>query len=182
MPILKKLVVLADSVATFTGKSVAWLTLAMMIITCLIVILRYGFQISSVAMEESVIYLHALVFMLGAAYTFKEDEHVRVDVFYREFSAFKKAWVNFLGGLFFLLPVTLFTFYISLDYIFASWEVLETSSQSGGLPFIYLLKTLIPIMMISLIIQGIADIIRNLGFILGDKNPILPEHHGSTGI
>lgn len=172
---LKNIVSTADRISEFTGRSIAWLTLAMMIITCLIVLLRYGFQFSSIAMQESVIYLHAMVFMLGAAYTFKADEHVRVDVFYREFSPQKKAWVNFIGGLCFLLPVTLYTFYLSLDYVSASWGVLETSSEPGGLPFVYLLKTLIPIMMISLVIQGLADILRNLSVILEKRQSAVDE-------
>lgn len=163
---LKKLVVLADTISDVTGRSVAWLTLAMMVVTCLIVVLRYGFQYGSIALQESVVYLHALVFMLGAAYTLGKDEHVRVDVFYRTFSQRKKAWVNLIGGIIFLLPVTLYTFYLSMDYVAVSWRVLETSPEPGGLPFIYLLKTLIPVMMISLLLQGIADIIKNLAVIL----------------
>ncbi|MCZ2722695.1 TRAP transporter small permease subunit [Marinomonas sp. 15G1-11] len=160
----------AEALSTITGKCVAWLTLAMMLLTCLIVLLRYGFNIGSIALQESVLYLHALVFMLGAAYTFKDDEHVRVDVFYRTFSARKKAWVNILGGIFFLLPVTIYTSYLSIEYVSASWRVLETSQEPGGLPFIYLLKTLIPLMMISLIIQGVADIGKNIAILQASDN------------
>ncbi|NLQ17192.1 TRAP transporter small permease subunit [Marinomonas sp. M1K-6] len=160
-----KLVCLAEAVSHYTGRCVAWFTLAMMLFTCLIVVLRYGFGIGSTALQESVLYLHAMVFMLGAAYTFKDDEHVRVDVFYRGFSATKKAWVNIIGGLFFLLPFTLYTTYLSWDYVSASWRVLETSPAPGGLPFVYLLKTLIPIMMVSLILQGTADIIKNIAIV-----------------
>ncbi|MBJ7536416.1 TRAP transporter small permease subunit [Marinomonas transparens] len=162
---LNKLVCSAESISYYMGRWVAWLTLAMMVLTCLIVLLRYGFDIGSIALQESVLYLHAMVFMLGAAYTFKDDEHVRVDVFYRDFSASKKAWINIIGGVFFLLPFTLYTAYLSFNYVNASWQVLETSSQPGGLPFVYLLKTLIPIMMISLIIQGLADILKNIGVV-----------------
>jgi TRAP-type mannitol/chloroaromatic compound transport system permease small subunit len=167
---VNKHVYLAEAISSFTGKCVSWLTLVMMLLTCLIVLLRYGFNIGSIALQESVLYLHALVFMLGAAYTFKDDEHVRVDVFYRTFTARKKAWVNILGGLFFLLPVTLYTGYLSIEYVGASWRVLETSQEPGGLPFIYLLKTLIPLMMVSLIIQGIADIIKNIGVLQSSSN------------
>jgi TRAP-type mannitol/chloroaromatic compound transport system permease small subunit len=113
--------------------------------------------------------MHAMVFMLGAAYTFKDDEHVRVDVLYRDFSPRKKAWVNILGGLFFLLPFCAYTAYMSIDYVAASWRVLETSQEPGGLPFVYLLKTLIPIMMALLIIQGIADILKNLGVVFNKQ-------------
>lgn len=164
---LKIIIDLAESLSSVMGKCVAWLTLGMMALTCLIVVMRYGFNEGSIALQESVLYLHALVFMLGAAYTFKADEHVRVDVFYRGFSAKKKAWVNLVGGIIFLLPVTLYTSYLSFDYVAASWRVMETSQEPGGLPFIYLLKTLIPVMMISLIIQGLADIFKSLGIITG---------------
>ncbi|MFT6654620.1 MAG: TRAP-type mannitol/chloroaromatic compound transport system permease small subunit, partial [Marinomonas primoryensis] len=77
----------------------------------------------------------------------------------------KKAWVNIIGGIFFLLPFTLYTAYLSMDYVSASWRVFETSPEPGGLPFVYLLKTLIPMMMISLIIQGTADILKNIGVV-----------------
>ncbi|WOD08893.1 TRAP transporter small permease subunit [Marinomonas sp. GJ51-6] len=167
---LNKLVCSAEAVSHYTGRCVAWLTLLMMLLTCLIVLLRYGFGIGSIALQESVLYLHALVFMLGAAYTLKDDEHVRVDVFYRDFSATKKAWVNILGGIFFLLPFTIYTMYLSLDYVSASWRVLETSPEPGGLPFVYLLKTLIPIMMVCLIIQGLADIAKNIAVVKTGKN------------
>ncbi|MCV2402064.1 TRAP transporter small permease subunit [Marinomonas sp. C2222] len=169
---LNKLVRFAETISHYTGKCVAWLTLGMMLLTCLIVLLRYGFDFGSIALQESVLYLHAMVFMLGAAYTFKDDEHVRVDVFYRGFSATKKAGVNVIGGVFFLLPFTLYTAYLSANYVGASWNVLETSPQPGGLPFVYLLKTLIPVMMISLIIQGIADILKNVGVILSSRENI----------
>ncbi len=169
---INKLVYLAERVSVYTGKCVAWLTLAMMLLTCLIVLLRYGFNIGSIALQESVLYLHALVFMLGAAYTFKDDGHVRVDVFYRNFSDKKKAWVNIVGGVFFLLPMTLYTSYLSLEYVGASWKVLETSQEPGGLPFIYLLKTLIPLMMVSLIIQGLADIGKNVGVLQSSSNTL----------
>ncbi|EAQ64824.1 Tripartite ATP-independent periplasmic transporter, DctQ component [Marinomonas sp. MED121] len=164
---LKIIIDLAESLSSAIGKCVAWLTLGMMALTCLIVVMRYGFNAGSIALQESVLYLHALVFMLGAAYTFKSDEHVRVDVFYRGFSEKKKAWVNLVGGIFFLLPVTLYTSYLSFDYVAASWRVMETSQEPGGLPFIYLLKTLIPLMMITLIIQGLADIFKSIGIITG---------------
>ncbi len=165
-----KIICGAEAISTVVGKFVAWFTLLMMLLTCFIVVARYGFGMGSIAIQESVLYLHAMVFMLGAAYTFKDDEHVRVDVFYREFSPRKKAWVNIFGGLFFLLPFCGYTAYMSIDYVAASWRVLETSQEPGGLPFIYLLKTLIPIMMGMLIIQGVADILKNLGVVLNTKS------------
>lgn len=163
---LNKIICGAEGISSIVGRCVAWLTLAMMLLTCLIVVLRYGFDIGSIALQESVLYLHAMVFMLGAAYTFKDDEHVRVDVFYRDFSPRKKAFTNVFGGLVFLLPFCAYTAYMSIDYVQASWAVMEVSAEPGGLPFVYLLKTLIPIMMAMLIIQGIADVLKNLGVLL----------------
>lgn len=177
---LNKLVSSAEAISHYMGRCVAWLTLAMMLLTCLIVLLRYGFGIGASALQESVLYMHAMVFMLGAAYTFKDDEHVRVDVFYRDFSVTKKAWVNIIGGLFFLLPFTLYTAYLSFDYVSASWRVLETSPEPGGLPFVYLLKTLIPIMMISLIIQGTADILKNIGVVTAARSLINRQAKGQN--
>ena len=141
-----KIVCGAEGISSVVGKCVAWLTLLMMLLTCLIVLLRYGLGIGSIALQESVLYMHAMVFMLGAAYTF-----------------------NILGGLFFLLPFCAYTAYMSIDYVAASWRVLETSQEPGGLPFVYLLKTLIPIMMALLIIQGIADILKNLGVVFNKQ-------------
>ncbi|MCW8354637.1 MAG: TRAP transporter small permease subunit [Marinomonas sp.] len=175
-----KLVSSAEAISQYLGRCIAWLTLVMMLLTCLIVLLRYGFDNGSIALQESVLYLHAMVFMLGAAYTFKDDEHVRVDVFYRDFSVTKKAWVNIIGGIFFLLPFTLYTAYLSLDYVSASWRVLETSPEPGGLPFVYLLKTLIPIMMASLIIQGTADILKNIGVVTAARSPINKQAKGQN--
>jgi TRAP-type mannitol/chloroaromatic compound transport system permease small subunit len=174
---LKTIIDLAESLSSAIGKCVAWLTIGMMALTCLIVLMRYGFNAGSIALQESVLYLHALVFMLGAAYTFKSDEHVRVDVFYRGFSAKKKAWVNLIGAIIFLIPVTIYTTYLSYDYVSASWRVLETSPEPGGLPFIYLLKTLIPIMMITLIIQGLADIFKSIGIITGHTSINATQGH-----
>lgn len=174
---LKTIIDLAESLSSAIGKCVAWLTIGMMALTCLIVLMRYGFNAGSIALQESVLYLHALVFMLGAAYTFKSDEHVRVDVFYRGFSLKNKAWVNLIGAIIFLLPVTIYTSYLSYEYVTASWRVLETSPEPGGLPFIYLLKTLIPIMMITLIIQGLADIFKSIGIITGHTSINATQGH-----
>lgn len=153
---------LIDAFSNVTGRVIAWLTLAMMVITCVVVVLRYGFGIGSIALQESVTYMHAVVFMLGAAYTFERDGHVRVDIFYRRFNRRQQAWVNALGSLLFLLPLSLFLFFISLDFVASAWEIRETSGEPGGIPAVYLLKTLLPVMALTLTLQGLADFLRSL--------------------
>jgi TRAP-type mannitol/chloroaromatic compound transport system permease small subunit len=138
------------------GRLVAWLVLLMVVTTFSIVILRYGFNTGWIAMQESVVYMHAAVFLVGAAYTLKHDEHVRVDVFYSRFSDKGKAWVNLLGTLGLLLPVCAYVFWVSWSYVAESWALLEGSRETGGLPGVFMLKSLIPLMVMLLALQGIA--------------------------
>ena len=149
-----------DAFSLLTGRAVAWLVLVMMLITCIVVVLRYGFGIGSIALQESVGYMHAAVFMLGAAFTLQRQGHVRVDIFYRNFSERRKAWVNGLGSLIFLLPLSGFLLGISWDFVANAWEIREESPQAGGLPGVYLLKSLIPLMAITLGLQGLSDLAK----------------------
>ena len=144
------------------GRAVSWLTVVMVVTVLLVVVTRYFLQIGSIALQESVTYLHATVFLLGIAYTLKQGGHVRVDIFYRQFSSRRKALVDFCGGLFFLIPVSVLIFYSSWDYVMASWAIGETSAENNGLPFIYLLKTLMILMPGTLLLQGISEILRSL--------------------
>ncbi|MGI9286531.1 MAG: TRAP transporter small permease subunit [Pseudomonadales bacterium] len=150
-----------DRFTQVCGRGLAWLLYAMMLITCAVVTLRYGFSIGSIALQESVIYLHGLVFMLGAAYALQRDAHVRVDIFYRNFSPRRKALVNLLGTLVFLLPVCVFIIYVSWNYVDSAWSIRETSVESQGIAAVFLLKTLIPLMAVLLLVQAVAEIIRN---------------------
>jgi len=143
----------------FIGKMCRWFSLAMVIVTCSVVILRYLFDYSSIAMQEIVMYLHASLFMLGAAYTWQQDGHVRVDVLYHKWPAHIQQRINLFGTLFLLMPTCFFLIYISWDYVLLAWEYGEKSHEAGGLPFVYLLKTLIIILPILLIIQAISNIL-----------------------
>ena len=128
----------------------------MVVLTFVIVVLRYGFNIGSIALQESVTYLHAMVFLLGAAYTLRRDEHVRVDIFYQRFSERRKALVDVAGTLLFLIPCCFYIFWVSLDYVEASWSIYEGSREAGGLPAVFLLKSLIPLTAALLGLQGLA--------------------------
>jgi TRAP-type mannitol/chloroaromatic compound transport system permease small subunit len=144
------------------GRVLGWLTLLMVLVTFAVVVLRYGFDWGSIAMQESVNYLHALVFMAGAAYTLKRNEHVRVDIVYTRLSDRGKAWVDLLGTLVLLLPFCIFLIWISLPYVRNSWQLLEGSREAGGLPLVYLLKSFIPLMGVLLLLQGLSLIARSL--------------------
>lgn len=156
-----------EAVSEWTGRLVSWLTLAMVLVTCAVALLRYAFDLGWIGMQESVTYLHAAVFMLGAAYTLRHEGHVRVDILYRRFPERVQAWVDILGGLLLLVPVCAFIAWISWDYVAQSWAVREGSQEAGGLPLVYLLKTLIPAMAALLLVQGLASILRNALFLAG---------------
>lgn len=155
------LVQLIDQFTDVTGRLLAWCTLAMAVLTSSVVILRYGFSTGSIAMQEAITYLHGSLFMLGVAYALKSGAHVRVDIFYRDFTPRRKAWVNALGGIIFLLPLCAFITLISWGYVADAWRIRESSPEPGGIPYLYLLKTLLPLMAINLALAGIADVMRN---------------------
>lgn len=157
------------------GRAVAWLTVLMVIATFTIAVLRYVFDVGSIAFQESVTYMHAFVFMLGAAYTLKHDGHVRVDVFYRKFGARGQAVVDLAGALLLLLPVSAFILWSSWETVSLSWERWEGSDETGGLPFVYILKTAIPVMAGLMILQGVSQISRCL-LILSGHEEAAPEH------
>ena len=144
------------------GRGISWLSVLLVATVMIVVISRYFLQIGSIALQESVTYLHATVFLLGISYTLKQGGHVRVDIFYRQFSPRLKALVDFCGGLLFLIPVSILIFYSSWDYVIASWAIGETSAENNGLPFIYLLKTLMILMPGTLFLQGVAEILKSL--------------------
>ena len=170
MPARKFLLALAgglDRLSQGTGKAVSWLTLFMVIVTCIVVVLRYVFDLGWIWLQESVTWMHSMVFMIGAAYTLQREDHVRVDIRYRNMSVRKQAWVNVLGTLFLLLPTTLLIFFSSLEYVGSSWRYQEVSQEAGGLPALFLLKAMIPLGAMLLSLQGLALGLRSLLLLLG---------------
>ncbi len=145
----------------WAGRAVAWLTLLMVIVTFVVVVLRYVFDIGWIGLQESVTYMHAMVFMVGAAWAMQQRAHVRVDIFYSRFSARTQAWVDLLGSLLLLLPVMIYIAWISWTYVADSWSVLEGSREAGGLPAVFLLKSLIPVLALLLTLQALVQIIRS---------------------
>ncbi len=149
-----------DRSVCWLGRAVSWLCLAMVVLTGLVVALRYVFDQGWIWMQELVTWMHAAVFMLAAAYTLSRDEHVRVDIFYRRLSARGRAWVDTAGVVLLLLPTCGWMLYTGLDYVAASWGMLESSRETGGMPGLFLLKTLILITPALLALEGIAVALR----------------------
>lgn len=160
MQLLRKTHQIIDRCTQTLGNALCWLLILMMIAICLVVLLRYGFDIGNTTLQELVTYLHASIFMLGVTYTLKQDGHVRVDIFYRYFSRRSQAWINSLGGIIFLLPLCLYIIGISWGFVLQSWQIQEVSPEPGGIPAVFLLKSLIPLMGGCLALQGIAEILR----------------------
>ena len=151
------LIVLRNIVAK-SGQTIAWLTVLMVLLTFTIVILRYGFNLGWIWLQESLTYMHVAVFSIAAAWTLQQDGHVRVDIFYADMSRKNRARVDLLGSLFFLVPFCIFILIISWPYVMSSWGLLESSREAGGLPLVFLLKSLIMIMPALLLAQAIINI------------------------
>ncbi|MCF7977944.1 MAG: TRAP transporter small permease subunit [Chromatiaceae bacterium] len=149
------------------GVLVAWLALAMVLMTFVVVVLRYVFDSGSIALQESVTYMYAILFMLGAAYTLQQDGHVRVDILYQRFSRRGRAWVNLLGTLLLLVPVSVFLLLSSWGYVADSWAVKEGSREAGGIHGVWLLKTLLLVMPGLMLVQGLIWVLRNGLFLAG---------------
>lgn len=160
-----------ESFSELTGQLVSWLTLAMVLVTFTVVVLRYVFAIGWVAMQESIAYMHGMVFMLGAAYTLHHDGHVRVDIAYRHLGPRGRALVDLVGTLLLLLPTAGFILWIGWAYVAESWRVLEGSREAGGLPGVFVLKTLVLVMPALLILQGLAWVLRAALTLFGRGNP-----------
>jgi TRAP-type mannitol/chloroaromatic compound transport system permease small subunit len=133
----------------------------MVVVTCAVVTARYLFNFGSIGLQESVMYMHGAVFMLGIAFTLKEQGHVRVDVLREKFPPRVKIGIDIAGHLLFLIPFSIFILWISLEYVSFSWSLRESSAQPGGLPGVYLIKGLIPAMAVLLLLQGISEIFKS---------------------
>jgi len=158
-----------DRLNTAIGRAASWCALAIVLIGFAVVLLRYVLGLGSIWLQESILYAHAALFLLAAAWTLREGGHVRVDVFYADASPRTKAWVDLLGALFLLLPFCVAIVWFSLPYVERSWAILERSRESSGLPLVFLLKTLISIFALLLALQGLAQIVRAITVLRGTR-------------
>lgn len=154
-----------DRISSATGRFMSWLTLLMVIVTFVIVVMRYLFDTGQIWLQESVTWMHAAVFMTGASYTLLHEEHVRVDIFYHRMSAHRRAWVDVAGVVLFLLPLCGFLAYSAFDFAAASWSIHESSREPGGLPYplIPILKSVVIVMPLAVALQGVSLLLHSLG-------------------
>lgn len=162
MKIAYRITAWIDTFNDTVGKAVSWLAVLMVLTQFSVVVLRYVFGISFIKMQEGVIYEHATLFMLGAAFTLLHEGHVRVDIFYRTASVRAKAMVDLIGALFFLLPICGLIVWASVPYVMNSWAMLEGSQETSGIPAVYLLKSLILAFAVLMAMQGVAMILRSI--------------------
>ncbi len=160
---------LIDRFSRTTGRVTAWLTLFMVLTTFVIVVMRYAFDVGLIWVQESVTWMHAMVFMIGAAYTLQHEDHVRVDIFYREMSARRRAWVDVLGVVVLLLPMCGFLAIKAWDFVAVSWSLREASRESGGLPYplLPLLKTVLVLMPAAVALQGVSLALHSIRTLRG---------------
>ena len=147
-----------DKITTLIADVICWMTLAMVIVTVLVVVLRYVFSIGSIALQESVVYLHALVISLSAGIAVRKDGHVRIDILYRTFSEKIQALINIAGTLILLIPMCLFMVVFSFEYVLASWQIKESSIEAGGLAVVYVLKSSLIILPLFALLQSLITL------------------------
>ena len=157
-----------DTASQLLLPAIAWFPLAMAILTVAVVSLRYGWGIGAIAAQEGVLYLHSALFLLGISWTLAADGHVRVDIFYRQFSSRQKAWVDALGHTIFTLPLCVLIGITSWGYVAESWAIAEVSAEPGGIPAVFLLKSLIPIMTGLLFLQACSEIVKALQILISE--------------
>ena len=144
------------------GRGAAWLNIGMVAATGVVVVLRYAFDVGAIFLQESVVYLHGAALLLGLSYALQHDDHVRVDVLYARLGDRAKTLIDVLGHVLFLLPLCVTIAVVSTPYAVRSWEVLEGSPEVGGVPAVFLLKTLLPVAAALLFVQAAALAVRGL--------------------
>ena len=157
---MKQLQILIDRVTNNIAYILSYMLILLIIIVFSSVFFRYVLSISYVILQELIMYIHALIFMLGISYTLKEKAHVKIDIIYNILTKENQNLVSSVGVLLFILPTSLFISYISLDMVFQSWRVLEGSSEAGGLNLVFILKSLIPITGILIFFQGLSELMK----------------------
>ena len=153
---MQTLVNFIDRLNERIGHAMAWVALVMVLVQFTVVVMRYVFAIGNIAMQESIWYMHGIIFMIGAGYTLLHNGHVRVDVIYGDAGPRYRAWVDFLGTIAFLIPVSAATLWLSWDYVINSWKVWEGSTEVSGLPLIWAYKTVIWVFAILLLLQAVS--------------------------
>jgi TRAP-type mannitol/chloroaromatic compound transport system permease small subunit len=171
-----------DALNDAIGRAMAWLSLAMVLVQFVVVVMRYVFGLGSLYMQHSVVFLHAILFLVAAGYALKDDAHVRIDIFYAKATARQKAIVDLLGTLVFLLPFCILVWITAWPYVLASWRTFEGSLEVKGLPGIFLLKSFILVYVALLALQGMSIAARSVLTIAGIERGGDPRTATTGGI
>ena len=161
MSYIERTICFIDSINDWVGKVVSWLLVGMVLNVFLVVVLRYVFGFGTIWMQELYVWSHAIVFLLGAGYTLLHKGHVRIDLIYRSASDKYKSLIDLLGSVFLALPVIYCIFIKSLPMVERSWNVLEKSAEAGGLPGLFLFKTVLFVFSLLFGIQFISLALKN---------------------
>jgi len=156
-----------DRLNAAIGRTAAWACLFVVAVQFIVVVMRYAFGAGSIWLSESIVYAHAALFMLAAAWTLRENGHVRVDVFYADASPRRKALIDLIGALLLLLPFMLLLLFFAIPYVARSWAIFESSRETSGIPGVFLLKTLIPLFTVLMALQGVSQAIRAADILSG---------------
>ena len=162
MSALAQLSKIIDRLNTYVGYLCAFFVFSMVLVVFTVVVLRYGFNIGFIWMQEVYVWLHSFVFMLGAGFTYLANEHVRIDVFYREASKKYKAIVDLFGNIFLLLPFLYIIWNYSYPFVYRSFLMGEVSREAGGMPALYILKSAILWFCLVLFLQLVSNVIKSI--------------------
>lgn len=167
MNFLKALVRFFDAVNDWVGYGISWVSSLMVAVVCYDVFTRYVLNKSLVAIQELEWHLFGLLFLIGAAYTLKENRHVRVDVIYSRLPPRTRALIDVFGHIVFLIPFCILVVWTSKNFVAFSFLSREGSPDPGGLPARYILKSAIPVGFSLLILQGVSDLLKSIMTLLG---------------
>ena len=155
---MKQFQILIDKIIDNITNILTYLLVSMIILVFITVIIRYMLNISYVALQELIMYFHALIFMFGLSYALKEKSHVKIDIIYNSLNKKNQYFISMLGTIIFIIPTSLFIVYSSMDMVTQSWSLLEGSSEAGGLDLVFILKSVIPITGFLIFLQALSDI------------------------
>ncbi len=180
MTLIESIVRAIDAVNEHIGRVIAWLALFMVLVQFIVVVMRYVFGIGSIFMQESIVYMHAMVFLVAAGYTLLHGGHVRVDIFYGSASPKRKALIDFCGVFLVLLPVCVLIWWTAFPYVSASWAVREGSPETSGIQAVFLLKTCILAFATLLAFQGLSLAAKSLFVLRGIDSSVTADDDGVT--
>ena len=159
---MNKIQIMIDNITESIGNFLSYVLFLMVTLIVISILLRFIFNIGNIAIQELIMYLHALLFMFGISYAYKEDSHVKIDILSNNISPKNSQILSIIGFIFFVMPFAIFLIYISTDMTMRSWSILEGSSEAGGLDLVFVLKTIIPLTGILILLQGISKLLKNI--------------------